>query len=68
MNRTSIYANIEAIRRDYADEAEANEIIDLVEASVSDPVASDYAMQYGTKALYLAAGYTEETLPFLKSM
>lgn len=68
MTRTSIYANIDAIRKDYADETDVQEIIDIVEASVKDPMASDYAMQYGTKALYVAAGYTEETLPFLKNM
>ena len=66
--RTSTLANIDKIRADYSNEAEVNEIIDLVESSVDDPMASDYAMQYGTKALYVAAGYTEEPLPFLKTM
>jgi hypothetical protein len=68
MNRTSIYANVQAIMNDVKDEQEANEIIDLIEASVDDPMACDLTMLYGTKALYLAAGYTEETLPFLRNL
>jgi hypothetical protein len=50
--RTSTMANIAAIRADYSDAKDVNEIIDLVEASQADPYGSTLALLYGTAELH----------------
>ena len=67
MNRTSRYANIEAIKKDYTSEADINEVIDAVEAAKDDPFGSEMVLFYGTDEIYIDAGYTKENgAPWLK--